>query len=302
MSYKDIVNAKSPKEFIDGFKKKPAAGSLPTAKAKVDEPIELNKEVAFTPSLPQVNVIPFSVFEKYEIKGIARKFVFAGIGIVAVFGLVFAGGLIYQTSQQSKIDALTTQQSQIAAEVQQLQPYSIYKTAVEDKRSALKTPTANDINMGNIYKNINDASGSNSVTISNLSVTQYADGQTSTDCVNPDPFGDNAGIVGCIQFTGNAPDKDAVNGFLDNLQKANNNNGGYKNPFISSFNNDGGAGSGAGASTGTASGSAGGASFTATVAFTNTLYTNQYSDLSMTLKELISSGGNATTNTTEGGN
>lgn len=301
MSYKDIVNAKSPKEFINGFKKKPVAGKQIATKVTVDEPVEPNREVAFAPSLPQVNVIPFSVFEKYEIKGIARKFVFTGIGIVAVFGLIFAGGLIYQTSQQSKIDALTTQQSQIAAQVQALQPYAIYKTAVEDKRGALKTPTANDINMGSIYKNINDASGSNSVTISNLSVTQYADGQSSTDCVNPDPFGDNAGIVGCVQFTGNAPDKDAVNGFLENLQKANNNNGGYKNPFISSFNNDGGAGSG-GASSGTASGSAGGASFTATVAFTNTLYTNQYSDLSMTLKELISSGGKATTNTTEGGN
>lgn len=300
MSYKDIVNAKSPKEFINGFKKK--QDGIPDAK-NVAPQEEVTKEVNFTPTLPQVNVIPFSVFEKYQVKGIVRKFFFAGLAIVAVFALALTGGIVYKGVQQGKIDNLSAQQAEITAEVQSLQPYQVYKSAIESKRTTLTNTTATDINMGGLYSTINSSSDVNGVNINSLSVRQYAEGEQATDCINPDPFGDNSGIIGCIQITGGAIDKDSVNGFLAALESANDGSGSYKNPFISSFTSESGAAGGA------ASGPS--SSFTATISFTTALYTNQYSNLALTLDELIatSSGQGTATNdevatneTTESGN
>lgn len=306
MSYKDIVNAKSPKEFINGFKKKK---DLPVVAAK-NEPVD--KNIVFTPELPRVNVVPGPVFEKYQIKGITRKFVFAGIGIAAAFMLAYIGGIAYMGVNQAQLVTLNQQQSQLNSDVQQLQPYQAYQAAIDGKRKALNASTSTDVNMGTIYGHLIDSSNANSVALKSLQVTQAdtetnATGSTGSSstaasangCINPDPFSDNAGIIGCIQITGSAPNKDAVNGFLRQLeaQNAASNASEYKNPFISSFT-----------STPASEQAPASSQFTATISFTQELYSKKYADLSQSLDTLISKSNGTTNkqssnnNNTSGGN
>jgi hypothetical protein len=267
MSFKEISKATNIKELKLAMK-----GS----KGEPLEKVEIDKNIVYEPSLPRVNVVPLTVFEKYQVKGIARKFLFIGAGVAGVFALAFAGGAAYMGVGNAELDKLNAQQADITAEVSVLQPYELYKVSIEGKRTALYTSVEKDIDMGGIYASVNSASGNNSVEVKNIAVKQYEEGEEGASCVNPDPFGDSAGIIGCIQLSGTGPDKDSVNGFLRQLEGNDALSASYKNPFISAFTTaEGGEGEGITST------------FTATIAFTNRLYTNQYASLALTLTELI---------------
>lgn len=246
------------------------------SKAAPLEKVEVDKHIEYAPSLPKVNVVPLTVFEKYQVKGIARKFLFIGAGVAGVFALAFAGGAAYMGVGNAELEKLNAEQSAITSEVSVLQPYELYKVSIEGKRTALYASVEKDIDMGGIYASVNSASGNNSVEVKNIAVKQYEEGEEGASCVNPDPFGDSAGIIGCIQLSGNGPDKDSVNGFLRQLEGNDALSASYKNPFISAFTTTEG-----GENEGVTS------TFTATIAFTNQLYTNQYASLALTLTELI---------------
>lgn len=279
MNFKEILKATNTKEFKAALK-----GTKNVAAVEAET---LDKDITYTPSLPKVNVVPLSVFEKYQVKGIARKFLFIGGGIAGVFALALIGGTAYMGVGNAELDKLVAEQSTITAEVNQLQPYDLYKTAIDGKRKALYTSVQKDIDMGGIYANVNSASTANSVDVKNVAVKQYAEGEEGASCINPDPFGDSAGIIGCIQLSGSGPDKDAVNGFLRELEGNNAASASYKNPFISAFTTASGTETGGITST-----------FTATIAFTQQLYTNQYASLALTLDELIAKNGPAPVATT----
>lgn len=254
-------------------KAKPSVNSLAVVTA------EERQNVSFTPTLPIVNVIPFGIVEKYQIKGIVRKFGLASIGIVAVFGLGALGVLGYISSQQSKIDALSAEQAELNAQSADLAPYQAYNLSVEGKRTALRTVTDKDVNMGAIYENINNASTGSTITITTLSVAQNKAGEEASACINPDPFSSNVipvDIIGCVVLEGGGDNKDQVNGFLAQLEAIGGDTPAYINPFISTFSTVTDPGEGARAS-----------NFSATIAFTAALYTNKYSALSLNLDELI---------------
>jgi hypothetical protein len=254
-------------------KAKPSVNSLLVVTA------EERQNVSFVPTLPIVNVIPFGIVEKYQIKGLVRKFGLASIGIVAIFGLGALGVLGYISSQQSKIDALSAQQETLSQESEELAPYQAYNLSVDGKRTALEGVTGEDVNMGAIYENINSASTSSTITITTLSVAQNKAGEDASSCINPDPFASaesNVKIIGCVVLEGGGDNKDQVNGFLAELEGIGGDTPAYINPFISSFSTTSEPGEGARAS-----------NFSATIAFTSSLYTGKYSILNLTLKELI---------------
>jgi len=242
---------------------------------------EERENVSYVPTLPIINVIPAGVVEKYQIKGILRKFSLGAVAIVAVFGLTSLGVLGYISTQQAKIDDLTEKQATLTAESAALQPYQAYNLSIDGKRQALKEVTAKDINMGTIYENINTASTNSTITISTLSVAQNKEGEDTSACVNPDPFASTTvtvEIIGCVTLEGSADSKDQVNGFLAELESIGGDTQAYINPFVSTFSTAADPGEDARAS-----------SFSATIAFTNTLYTNKYSTLALSLAELIAS-------------
>jgi hypothetical protein len=303
MSYKDIANAKSPKEFINGFKKKKLVVSKNGPEDVTNE--ETGEIVKYQPGLPKVNVVPHTVFEKYQVKGIVRKFGLIAVGVVAVYGLIFAGGFAYTALNSDKVGALEDERATLTAEMAELQPFQSYRQEIESKRTNLAATTANDINMGTVYGSIDNSARGNDVTLTSLAVRQYVDGEQAGECTNPDPFGDNSAVIGCITISGTADNKDQVNGFLADLQGPPVDLPAYMNPFISTFTTSSDSGSGA---------TGGGASstFEATIAFTNQVFSNQYAPLAIPLQDILTpvpttgaetdSGTPAEETTTESGN
>ncbi len=224
----------------------------------------------YTPKLPKVNVIPAELTEKYEIKGVARKAVGVAIGVAAVFGLVYAGGLAYTAKLDGDLAALTEQKNTLTTEVVTLSPYEEYKTAVSNKRTTLSKEVAEDVNYGSLYADLSNASNSSNTSFDALSVTQDGEGS----CINPDVFSEPENIIGCIQMTGGAGASTDVNVLVDNLLSLQNGDGTskYVRPFISSVS----------------TGDNGGVTFSATISFTTALYSNQYSELELSIDDMLS--------------
>jgi hypothetical protein len=163
----------------------------------------------------------------------------------------------------------------------QLQPYQSYRQEIESKRTNLAATTANDINMGTIYGSIDTSAKANNVGLTSLAVRQYVDGEQSGGCTNPDPFGDNSAVIGCITLSGTADNKDQVNGFLAQLQDQPGDVALYMNPFISTFTTSADSGTGSSAASGATS------SFEATIAFTNGVFSRKYAPLTIPLQDIL---------------
>lgn len=242
----------------------------------------------FTPTLPKVNAIPSALVEKYEIKGVVRKFVFAGIALAAVFGLAWAGGTYYVGTLEAQLETIKAEEGQLASQVETLLPYEEYKNAVAAKRTALSDEVSKDVNMGTIYGDLYTTANVNQIQLSNLSIAQSADEDTaSSACANPEPFSESTNLIGCITISGTGPTADGGRTFINQLVSLGGDKPRYANPFISSV-----------AITDE------GSSFEASVFFTSELYSGQYSSLAESLDDLLAkdSGTDASTEVQTGEN
>lgn len=225
----------------------------------------------YKPTLPTVNVIPRELTQKYEIKGVTRKIIGVGIGIVAVFGIVFAGATVYAGSLDQRLDAIKADQDALTEQVVALTPYQDYKTAVENKRKTLSDEVSSDVNFGVIWGDLNAAATEAQIGFDNVSILQ--DDTAITSCTNPDVFSQPENIIGCINIQGKSSSAGAVNTFMDILTKANNaGEGKYARPFVSTISTS----------------EEGQTSFTASVFFTNLALSGQYSTLELAIDDLIS--------------
>lgn len=226
------------------------------------------EEFTFSPKNPKVNVIPAELTEKYEVKGIIRKTAGVVAGVAVIFGLIYAGGAAYAGVLNSELEAKVAERNDLTAEVTALSPYQDYKTAVDAKRTTLSGEVSTDVNFGTIYQNVFDVSQNNNVSITTLSVTQTT-GEEEGSCLNPDPFTEVQGLIGCITIEGQAQNPSGADAFVSQLVALP--GGGYINPFITSISTT----------------EDGGTNFNGTVSFTDKLYSNKYAELALPLQDLL---------------
>lgn len=231
---------------------------------------------SYTPKLPIVNTIPYSITQKYEVKGILRKAGFALIGLVGVLALGFAGAQTYQGMLNNQLATLEQEASGYKAEADALSVYTQYKNAIEGKRQALASSVQTDVNMGVIYADLSDTAASVNLELSDITITQAEDpnGIEVGACMNPDPFVENANIIGCITLESSSTDANAGKRYVEALGSLSDPKK-YLNPFISSVTTD----------------DEGTVRFSINVAFTNALYTNQYVSLQKSLAEILAPEG-----------
>jgi hypothetical protein len=254
-----------------GKASKPSALSFSFGKKKTNT-IEVDPNTfVFTPELPKVNVIPQSVKEKYEVKGVLRKAGLAAIGLVAVFGLVFAGGQAYTGVLNGQVESIQAEEQALNTKVSGLTPYEQYKTAVSTKRAALSSEVSTDVNAGTIYGDITTSASKYDLELSSISIAQQDDAGLETGgCTSPDPFNQVENIIGCITFQGSGQDPQGSKYLVEDLvglaDPAR-----YASPFIS----------------GIATSEEGVTTFDASISFTSALYTQQYSNLEIALDEVL---------------
>lgn len=232
-------------------------------------PQEVKEAHRFTPTVPRVNLIPTQFTEKYEVQYLVRNF-----SIVAVLMVIFVGSLWgaaqwYMGGQEAKLTALTNESTTITAETNALQPFQVYETAVNAKRDLFMETTRNDINMGVLYGDVNDASAAAQVDVRSLRAIQYEPGNEGADCVDPDPFATTTSqfaVAGCLVFEGGATSLGDTLAFLDQLVAEGELDGDfYRNPYVSSFTSSQEVEEGELPNT-----------FSATLFFTDALYSDSY--------------------------
>lgn len=155
----------------------------------------------FVPGMPEVNLLPPRVKEKYASRDLLSKFIKAGIGIGAVFGLMYGASFVNGMIQEKKISDIKAETATTQSEITSLAPYSTYLQQVEGKRTELSSATSGRMDTGKITKEFKDSvqdSGYNVVSYS-LSVASDGEGMTGS-CVNPDPFTPSTGVA-CITFS-----------------------------------------------------------------------------------------------------
>lgn len=264
-------------------KKQPAKkGSLDFSFGKKEKEVAAvdPETFVYTPRLPKVNAVPFTITQKYEVKGVLRKVGFGLIGLVAVLALGFGGTQAYIANLNGNLTALEEDASALKAQADSLSVYSQYKNAIEGKRQALASSVQTDVNMGVIYSDLYSTAGNINMTLGEVSIQQAEDpnGIEAGACMNPDPFVDNASIVGCITVESSSTDPNAGKRYVESLvslsevQK-------YVNPFISSVTTD----------------EEGVVRFSMNIAFTNALYTNQYASLQKSLADILAPEAEGTT-------
>lgn len=225
----------------------------------------------FIPTLPKVNVIPSSLTEKYEIKGVVRKSVLAGVGLAGVLALAWAGGTYYVGALNNELETVKAEEATVVQEVESLTPYEEYKSSVAAKRTALSEEVSTDVNMSVIYNDLYGTAAGQDVELSTITIAQQEEGSTESGCINPEPFSEMQNVIGCINLSGNGPDPEGGRYFVNELVKISDNSR-YSNPFISSV---------------AVGDDEAGTTFEASVFFTTDLYTGQYSELQLSLDELL---------------
>jgi hypothetical protein len=233
---------------------------------------EINPETfIYEPSLPKVNLVPASVSQKYEVKGLLRKFALGGIGGLVVVGLIFAGGTAYTAILNGSVIQAEEEAADLQSQLAVLQPFTQFKTSVEEKRFALAERVQSDVNMGTLYSDIYGLSIINQLELTNVGVTQYEASETieTGACLNPDPFTENDSIIGCATLTASSALPDSGRTFVEAMKELE--NGKYVNPFISSVITD----------------QDSQVVFEINVSFTDKLYTDQYKVLQTSIAELL---------------
>lgn len=257
-------------DFSFGKKKEPTTTNITH---------EQKMEHTYVPELPLVNVIPNSIFERYQVKGIIRKLAFAGIAVVAVLALSFVGGKALVATQTAKIDAISQELSEVTLKSQELTPFEAYQNAVDSKRQALNAITSTDVNMGTMYQSLLTISDQHNIQLDDINVIQYetSSGENNS-CTNPDPFQTNQNIeiiIGCVTLKGGTNNQESIQAFLETLESYNGTPGSYyRDAFISSFtSSDGNNGPPH--------------MWEANISFSDAFFTGKYDHLSKSLAEVL---------------
>lgn len=219
------------------LKKKPGGGN-PSLGFSKKKPINHVEEVAkFSPGLPIVNLMPDAVLEEYAANDLRAKFIKIGLGVVALFAIIWVVSFVLGGINQKKIETITTETANIGQQVRSLTPFATYRTEVQAKRTALATQMAQEIDPGKLNAAFGKIASDSGFTVTSMSISVSGIGTSSTGstpaaaggtCVNPDPFNSVSGI-GCLTFSLTPNEGASLTNLYAGLNKA---DSGFVNAYI----------------------------------------------------------------------
>jgi hypothetical protein len=181
-----------------------------------DTPIE---RPPFTPTLPQVNLLPRSVAESMAMARIRK---WAVVAVVVI--LVAAGGLWWLQGStidkaQSDLAAAKQQNTTLQAQVAALAPVKQMYDQITRLQDVVTTTLAAQPQAAVVIDRLVQAGeqvDGPAIGMTNTDVTYNGipkQGEPLSVCPNPDPFGEEI-TVGCLTFSATAQDRDQVSQLL----------------------------------------------------------------------------------------
>jgi len=179
--------------------------------------------IPFTPTIPDVNLLPPRVFDAVQAKKAQRKLAVAG----AVLALVVAGVYAAQAAQimvaNNALDTETAKSAGLEKQVRDLNPVKVFYAGVAAQKVAVQQTMARELYFSKVALELvkNNAAG---VTIETMTVAAAADAGASSApgsvCPAANPF-QAVPVVTCVQFTGTATRRGNVSAFLVKLNSNN---------------------------------------------------------------------------------
>jgi hypothetical protein len=177
--------------------------------------------IPFTPTMPDVNLLPPRVFDAVEAAKARHRLAFAGGALV----LVVAGGYLAQTAQimvaNKALDTETAKSAPLEKQVRTLTPFKVFYAGVSAQKATVQKTMAQELYFSQVASELSKMRAPG-VSIDTLTIATSADtgasAATSSSCPPANPF-TPAKIVTCVQFTGAAPKRENVAAFLVNLHK-----------------------------------------------------------------------------------
>lgn len=178
----------------------------------------------FSPSMPDVNLLPPRVFEAAQAQKVRRKLVVMGGAMVLIVAGLYAGQTAQIILANKALDTETAKGVVLDKQARDLAPVKAFYLGVAAQKTMVQTTMAKELVFSELASTLVATSGTD-VVIQTMNVTATAPGTAGTQaaaagatCPRPDPFG-KVTIVTCVQFTGTAPGREGVAKFLSNLNK-----------------------------------------------------------------------------------
>lgn len=188
-------------------------------------------------TLPVVNLLPESAFERMAARRLRRGFVAAGVVLLLLVG----GAWAFQHVRVAEADKLVAieaaKTSRLTAQTEKLQPVRVYVDGVAVQALTVQAAMADDVYLSEVLEGIQDATpaGAELATVA-ITVTGRpvpADPAApvtdpASACPGPDPFNTRV-VVGCVTLSGTAASRAEVGEMVVSLGNA----GLFVEPFIS---------------------------------------------------------------------
>ena len=222
--------------------------------------------VPFTPTLPDVNLLPPHVFQAALAKKAQHKLILVG-GVVV---LVLAGGYAGQSAQimvaNNSLDKVMAKSADLTQQVNTLRPIKAFYDGVSAQKVAVQQTMVHELYYSKVASELLTSSTAG-VNVQTIAVSAVAGPGVASpaSCPLADPFAQTAAnLVTCVQFTGTATGRDALSTFLTSLNKSDN----FVNPYVPV----------------TDSGDGKQVTFNGSVGITDKFFTNRYVDDAYLLK------------------
>jgi hypothetical protein len=185
------------------------------------------------PTMPSVNLLSQSEFDRMAARHLRRRFVAAGVALVIALG-AYGVVLHMRTGEAHKLAAVEqAETSRLTAQTQVLAPVKAFVNGVAVQQRTVADAMANEIFFSDVLTGIQDATppGARLATV-DVTVAPPPDPSAPADaasaCPGPDPFNTRV-VVGCVQLSGTAGSRAEVGDMVIALGHS----GLFVEPFIS---------------------------------------------------------------------
>ena len=200
--------------------------TLPGRSGATSASPDASGEPSFVATLPRVNLVPPAAKERAAAAK-AKKGAVAAITIAAIsVAGVYASGFAAQGQAQTALDAATSAQASLSADLAVYSPVTNLAAQTTSLTDTVAAQTRDEVFHGAVLEHFVTAVGANG-SISSVSVTTGAE---AGGCTSTDPFS-QAALAGCITFTVESSDGAAAASLLMNSLKT---DSWFIDPFIPS--------------------------------------------------------------------
>ena len=222
-----------------------------------------------SPTMPSVNLLSQSEFDRMAARRLRRRFVAGGLGLLVVVGAATAAQHMRISEAEKVVAVEQSETDRLTAQTQVLAPVKAFVNGVAVQERTVQGAMADEVLFSDVLGGVRDATppgaqlASVAITLapsvdSASAASAPAEGATATSaCPGPDPFNTRV-VVGCVQLAGTAATRSEVGDMVIALGHS----GLFVEPFIST----------------TTTGDSDEVTFSGTVGLSEKVYSGRYPD------------------------